>query len=199
MPKVVPEYKETAKNRILEIAHDIFSRKGYYQTTMDDIASKVGVSKATLYIYFSNKEELFKGIYQNAPESLEQIFTATFGRGGDVLQNAKDFFDRMLKEYASYPALGFEVFSEATRNVALRKILRGNYDRYVESTAKFLDQQTHGIISQYLDPRSLAQSLIALWNGMETLLVVGYPVSEVKKAWLDAFTSMFGLFRRPQK
>ncbi|MFW9888568.1 MAG: TetR/AcrR family transcriptional regulator, partial [Candidatus Thorarchaeota archaeon] len=45
MPKVVPEYKEKAKKRIMMHAAELFSEKGYYKTKMIDIAESMGVSK----------------------------------------------------------------------------------------------------------------------------------------------------------
>lgn len=39
-------------------AEHLFTTKGIYSTTMDDIAKKAGYSKATLYVYFKNKEEI---------------------------------------------------------------------------------------------------------------------------------------------
>ena len=62
MPKVVPEYKEQATKKILEAARSVFAEKGYHDARMEDIAEMVGVSKRTLYLYFTNKEELFAAI-----------------------------------------------------------------------------------------------------------------------------------------
>lgn len=196
MPKVVPGYKEAARSRILKAAQQMFSEKGYHQTTMDDIARRLGVSKGALYLYFNSKEELFKGIYESAPRALGEIFDSAFSKG-NPLDNAKVFFNRMMKQYASNPALSFEIFSEASRNAAVRKVLRRNYEEYTKTTMKFLERQTQGLINKYFDSRSLAQSLIALWNGMETLLVVGYPVREVEKAWIEAFKAMFAFAAPP--
>ena len=40
MPKVVPEYKEVAKSKIVEAAREVFEKKGYHDSTMDDIVEK---------------------------------------------------------------------------------------------------------------------------------------------------------------
>ena len=56
MPKVIPEYKEEAKAKIIKAARSVFSQKGYHDATMDDIATEVGVSKGALYSYFESKE-----------------------------------------------------------------------------------------------------------------------------------------------
>jgi AcrR family transcriptional regulator len=191
MPKVVPEYREEAKNRILEAALQEFSEKGFYQTTMDDVAKRVGVSKGALYLYFNSKEELFKGIYEKAPQILGDLIRSSF-KGDNFMQSSSQIFDNLMKQYASNPGLSFEIFAEATRNPGLKKVLRTNYDEYVNVMVNFLKeqkQQSHSTKDQ--DLYALAQALISLWNGMEALLVVGYPVAEVKRAWLEALRTMF--------
>lgn len=46
------------KEKIIEIANDLFLSYGFKSVTMDDIAKKIGVSKKTIYKYFKNKTEL---------------------------------------------------------------------------------------------------------------------------------------------
>ncbi|MDH2431780.1 TetR/AcrR family transcriptional regulator [Pokkaliibacter sp. MBI-7] len=50
---------ETRRKAIIQGAADVFLEKGYAPTVMAEIASRVGVSKPTLYGYFPSKEELF--------------------------------------------------------------------------------------------------------------------------------------------
>jgi AcrR family transcriptional regulator len=55
--------EDSAKRRqIVEGARAIFLANGFDAASMMDIASKAGVSKGTLYVYFKNKEELFAEI-----------------------------------------------------------------------------------------------------------------------------------------
>ena len=48
MPKVVPEYKQEARSRILDAANKVFAEKGYHEATMEDIAKQLGVSKGAI-------------------------------------------------------------------------------------------------------------------------------------------------------
>ncbi|HBO81001.1 MAG TPA: TetR family transcriptional regulator, partial [Cupriavidus sp.] len=41
-------------------ALDLFVERGYAATRLEDVAAAAGVSKGTVYLYFANKEELFK-------------------------------------------------------------------------------------------------------------------------------------------
>ena len=52
--------KEAKKNSIIEEALKLFSRKGFYNTTIPDIAKSMKMSVGNMYNYFSSKEELAK-------------------------------------------------------------------------------------------------------------------------------------------
>lgn len=52
-----PEYRP---GQIIEAALEVFGKKGLAKTRLEDIASRAGVSKGTIYLYFENKEALFK-------------------------------------------------------------------------------------------------------------------------------------------
>jgi AcrR family transcriptional regulator len=47
------------RQRIIEVALEVFGRRGYHGTVVDDLAEAVGLSRATLYQYFEGKEDIF--------------------------------------------------------------------------------------------------------------------------------------------
>lgn len=50
--------------QIMPVARDLFLDKGFDAVTMDMVTAKAGVSKATLYVYFASKEELFLAVVE---------------------------------------------------------------------------------------------------------------------------------------
>ncbi len=56
------EERELRRKRILEGALEVFHKKGLEGATMDEIANEAGFGKATLYYYFTSKEEVFCAI-----------------------------------------------------------------------------------------------------------------------------------------
>ncbi len=52
------EPRNVHRENIASAASDLFMKKGIAATSMDDIAKAAGYSKATLYVYFENKEEI---------------------------------------------------------------------------------------------------------------------------------------------
>jgi AcrR family transcriptional regulator len=62
--------KERSRRRkqILTAARSVFSRKGYHNATLDDIARKAELGKGTIYWYFSGKGELFMAVLRSVAE-----------------------------------------------------------------------------------------------------------------------------------
>lgn len=54
--------KESRPAELVAAALDLFVERGYAATRLDDVATRAGVSKGTLYLYFDSKEELFKAV-----------------------------------------------------------------------------------------------------------------------------------------
>lgn len=65
---------ETRRQAILDVAARVFREMGYQRASMDEVSQRGGGSKATIYNYFSNKEELF---FEVIFQSTEAEFVAT--------------------------------------------------------------------------------------------------------------------------
>ncbi len=70
MSKTKKVSKEEKKQEIVRIACKLFAEKGYYTTTIPDIAEAMGMSVGNLYNYFSSKEELAKYIMKYSSKLL---------------------------------------------------------------------------------------------------------------------------------
>ena len=54
--------KDARPEEIIAAALDLFVERGFATTRLDDVAARAGISKGTLYLYFENKEDLFKAV-----------------------------------------------------------------------------------------------------------------------------------------
>ena len=57
--------KEARPAELMSAALDLFVERGFAATRHDEVAARAGVSKGTLYLYFSSKEELFKAVIRS--------------------------------------------------------------------------------------------------------------------------------------
>ena len=54
------EQKLHRQEEILKAAFDVFAAHGYEATRIDDVARKAGIAKGTIYLYFRDKDQLFR-------------------------------------------------------------------------------------------------------------------------------------------
>ncbi len=66
--------KESRPGEILDAALMCFAERGFAGTKLDDIAKRAGVTKGTLYLYFSSKEDIFKSVVrQEVVENIARV------------------------------------------------------------------------------------------------------------------------------
>src|SRR5207247_8677449 len=54
---------------IARVAKAVFAERGYQQATLEEIAQRAGMSKATIYLYFKNKDDLFLHVVEDLAET----------------------------------------------------------------------------------------------------------------------------------
>ncbi|MFG1346975.1 TetR/AcrR family transcriptional regulator [Xanthobacter autotrophicus DSM 431] len=70
-----PEPEARKRREIIDGARRVFFDKGFDGASMDEIARASGVSKATIYVYFASKEELFQALVEvDRRKSAERLF-----------------------------------------------------------------------------------------------------------------------------
>ena len=62
---------------ILQVAEEVLMEKGYYETSIDEIAARVGIAKGTVYLHFPSKEDLVIAIFGHAMQQLLQYIDST--------------------------------------------------------------------------------------------------------------------------
>ncbi|MCE1187875.1 MAG: TetR/AcrR family transcriptional regulator [Ignavibacteria bacterium] len=93
------------KNRILTRANDLFMQYGYSKVRMEEIAISLGISKKTLYKYFSNKDQIVRQLVYNAKcevtERIDQIIDDENVTYVEKLRNLFDFIGTQTQKFHS--------------------------------------------------------------------------------------------------
>jgi len=86
-----------SRERLLESAKILFSQKGYYATSVEDIVESAGLSKGAFYFYFKSKEELFKSLVEemhlNIVKRLESFLERELPLEDALIEHAKVFLE----------------------------------------------------------------------------------------------------------
>jgi TetR/AcrR family transcriptional regulator, fatty acid metabolism regulator protein len=62
---------------ILQAAEEVLMEKGYHETSIEEIASRVGIAKGTVYLHFASKEELVFALFEQDLEKFLQLVDST--------------------------------------------------------------------------------------------------------------------------
>jgi len=190
MPKVIPEYKEAAKERIIKAAFKIFTKKGYHESTMDDIAKEIGVSKGALYQYFKNKRELLNEIVLSYHAMFRDVLRASFGKQ-DSATITEEGSQALLEKYRLHHEMFFEVIAIAGHDEVIKQSLKKEYEKDIKLIEEYLLQKKqNGKLALKIEANTLAQLYIAVYVGMAMKVIMGDDSVEIHRVWSKAIASM---------
>ncbi|UCD37226.1 MAG: TetR/AcrR family transcriptional regulator [Fidelibacterota bacterium] len=117
--------RESRRKAILAAAEKRFAREGFHVTTLEQVAADIDISKATIYLYFTNKEELLFSILEGKFEnytrhiqgrlegvgSLREAITVMVTDGLEFLSKNHHFFRLAMVEQSKFE----QTLSQETR------------------------------------------------------------------------------------
>jgi AcrR family transcriptional regulator len=65
--------ERSTRERILDVALDLFLEQGYDKTSLREIAEKMGFSKAALYYHFASKSDILMGLHLRMHSALDDL------------------------------------------------------------------------------------------------------------------------------
>ncbi len=94
--------RPAAVERLLEAAAEAFADKGFHATTTRDIAARVGLSPAAVYVHFASKEELLYELSLVGHQAALDIVVSAAGREGDRAPSGR--LQAVVSDFASWHA-----------------------------------------------------------------------------------------------
>lgn len=98
--------------RVTSVSAEIFSRRGFRATSMNEIAAAVGLSKPTLYHYFRSKEELLVRIYSDVLDESLALGQRTVAAAATPLDAVRDLITSRVVYTCEHQALLKVCFEE---------------------------------------------------------------------------------------
>ncbi len=174
MLKVMNRRKLRQKNhaaQILEAGEKLFAKKGFYPTTMEEVARAAGLAKGTIYLHFDDKRDLFFSIIEKKLDILlekiekemrkdefpSQRIKLAIGIHLRFLEENRDFFKIMQ-------ALPESLKQEMERKLKGRVIEKQS--RYVEILDQLIRKGIRNQEIKPLDSRKLAVILVGMMHSL---------------------------------
>lgn len=192
MPKVYPGYRREAKSRVIQASIGLFTSKGYHGTTMEDIASELGVSRGALYQYFKSKENILQEIFLLNQESLRTMLERN-GEEPDPLVAAGKLFDLITECKRARMPIHFEIVSLASHDPVIQQIVHDDHLKDVEVVQAFVEKHMdRGSIRKDVGARVMAELMMSVTIGAMEKLIIGVDEAEVREIWLKELAVILG-------
>lgn len=181
------------KEQIYQAALTCFNRKGYFQTTMDDIVAESGLSKGTLYWYFKSKKELFISLLQVVMEPMAQgweiivadeSFSAT-----EKLQASLTYFRGQAESMFDFFGITLEAWAQTHLDEDVEQLTREIYKPYLANMKRIIDE---GIATGEFRVESIeatAAVILTLFDGLTLAIGLGMLAQDIDGLW-DAAEQM---------
>jgi len=166
------------QRKIVDQALQLFSVKGYYNTSIKDILDSTGLTKGGLYGHFSSKEEIWYAVYEEAVVIWRSIVFRDVRNCADPLLRLDTFIKNDIKDY-----LGGEVFDGGCFFLNMLVELSGQstyMSRHILSgfvrlsrLLRFWLEEAHltGLLKNDLNVREIANFIVITLNGAAALYI----------------------------
>jgi AcrR family transcriptional regulator len=128
MQKKVRRKRQILRNKtiILRSSRELFHKKGFYGTTMEDIAEHSGFDRRTIYNHFKNREDIFAALISGILTDISSVFDEIGSENASPLEKLRRLVLQLLDLYIEHSQLLNIFMSEYEINEVKKK-------RYISS------------------------------------------------------------------
>jgi AcrR family transcriptional regulator len=175
-----PNVTDERKSQIINAAEDVFTKKGFDEARMDDIAEETGLSKGTLYNYFKSKDDLIIAIldriFQREFKAFEQSDISKMS-ASDAISLFADTVAKDIKLMLRLMPVAYEFLALAFRNKTVQKALKVYVNRYMDILVPIIQGGIDSGEFKKVDAKDVAIAMGAILEG--TILIWVYDKSLV--------------------
>jgi TetR/AcrR family transcriptional repressor of nem operon len=166
------------RRKIVEKALQLFSVKGFYHTSVNDILASTGLTKGGLYGHFAGKADIWYAAYDEAVKMWKHIVFKGIGNNSDPLERIETFIENDVRYYLGEQTfeggcffLNMLVELSGQSAPMSRKIL-GGFVRLSELLQSWLGEaRQRGLLREGLDLEEIADFIIISLNGAAALYI----------------------------
>ena len=144
--------KEEIRELIVDVSRQIFSRRGYKRTTMDEIAHGIKKGKSSIYYYFPGKEDIYQAVIEKEVSMLHDEIQRSISQVESPVDKLKVYVLIRLRTLGDMPN-----FYEALKDEYLR-----HFD-FVSKIREINDKEESAMVENLLK-EGVARNLFVIHN-----------------------------------
>ena len=163
------EQREKTRGCLVEAAAKVFSRRGYDNASLDEVAEEAGFTKGAVYSNFKGKEDLFLATidahFEERLRSIKRVMQEEPDEQGTAHAAGMDFMNKLNAD-PEYFALFFEFWAYAQRNPSVKKKFLPRVQRFRAALAELFEAKSDAGLELPIASGQLASMLIAMAAGV---------------------------------
>ncbi|TAJ08421.1 MAG: TetR/AcrR family transcriptional regulator [Nitrospirae bacterium] len=178
--------KEFDPDQALDRATEVFWRRGYEATSIEDLTTAMGINRGSLYDTFGGKQKLFLACMDRYCHGTVASRLSMLNHPGSALETIRTFIQMMLELGLSYPERKGCLIANTVMELGPREQEIGNRTAKAmgdleETFFKTLTRaKAQGELRSGKDPRSLARFLTTMMQGVIVMLKAGTPADALR-------------------
>jgi AcrR family transcriptional regulator len=121
--------RDDFRERLVTTAREIYSRYGYKQTSMEEVAEAMGKGKSTLYYYFDSKESLYEAVIDKEWTILRDAIYKAVSEKDDPIEKLKAYVTVRMLTFQSIVNFYEAIESEMLGNLFFINQIRDKFDK----------------------------------------------------------------------
>ncbi len=188
--------QEFDPNEALDRAVALFWKKGFYDSSMDDLVKATGVSRYGIYGTFGNKREFFKASLRRYVDRIVSELQRPLRNRDASLAEIQQYFAKTLQRAGSeWKGLGCLICNTATEvaphDEDVGRAVRAVFDEYSRVFKRALrNAQARGEIGKDRDISALASYLTGVMQGAAVMVRAGYDRERIGKFFKVAMRTL---------
>ncbi|MCL2533443.1 MAG: TetR/AcrR family transcriptional regulator [Nocardiaceae bacterium] len=156
--------KRQTRGRLLDAASELFAARGVVGTTVEDIADRAGVSRATFFNYFPTKDELLSALHIRHMDSMAGVIDDLLAQDLTTADRIIGLFDDFVRATEELPGYLRAVTGELERDLSSPEISVERTERFNDELLRILGPGIErGEVRTDYPPRFLAQMVAAIY------------------------------------
>ena len=157
--------REARREAIIRVAAPLFVRQGFGATSLDDVASALGLTRPAIYHYFTDKHQILLEIVDRGFVNLSRSAREIAHGEGRAIDKLERIFNLHLARVAEDPQAIFLVITEsADLSTATRAVLKRRQQAYETVLSALLEEAMEDGDLVRSNPRLLVKAIVSLAN-----------------------------------
>jgi TetR/AcrR family transcriptional regulator, repressor for uid operon len=160
-----PDLAERRRGQIMDAALACFRRRGFHQTSMQEICAEANLSPGALYRYFPSKTDIITAISAADAHTRCQVIAQI--SSDELIDRLVDHAERFVAKGKKYAPLIADIMAETLRDPDLATRMRAGYAPMHALLIELIaDGQARGTFDTSLDPQRAARWVIGAFDGV---------------------------------